>query len=71
MGDVVIDARGLRCPLVALTVKRYMRKATKGQRVTVVADDKDAAMDLKALAVTMELKFEIADPEHFLLEKTT
>jgi len=69
MGEVVVDARGLRCPLVALTAKRAMKKATRGQRVTVLADDKDAAMDLTALAATMELKLEIEEIGRFVLIK--
>ena len=41
-----MDLRGLKCPLPAMMAKKAMAKATPGARITVLADDPLAAVDI-------------------------
>lgn len=50
-----VDARGLRCPLPAL---RLRREARPGAVVELVADDPAAAVDIPAFAREMGWKVE-------------
>ena len=47
MSDLLIDARGLRCPWPALRLAKAMRGA---DRVTLLADDPAAPGEIAALA---------------------
>lgn len=46
MQDDVLDLRGLKCPLPALMAKKALGKAMPGARLTVLADDPLAAVDI-------------------------
>jgi tRNA 2-thiouridine synthesizing protein A len=50
MSDVLIDARGLRCPWPALRLARAMREGGSRVADTIVADDPAAPRELAALA---------------------
>lgn len=65
--EVTIDAMGMRCPLVVLTVKRKVKGLPEGTRIVVFADDKDAAMDLRAFAATTGRLFTTEGPNKFVL----
>ena len=47
MDEPVIDARGLRCPLPVLKVRKMMRQIAGGADVLVLATDPGADQDLK------------------------
>lgn len=44
--DAVIDARGLRCPLPALKLEKHLDGRASGHRVTVLATDPMAKVDI-------------------------
>ncbi len=46
---VLIDVRGLKCPLPALKAARRMRQHAAGTRFVVLADDPMAAIDIPHL----------------------
>jgi tRNA 2-thiouridine synthesizing protein A len=49
-GEVVVDARGLRCPAPIVALARAARGLPPGTRVTVLATDPAAATDVPAWA---------------------
>jgi tRNA 2-thiouridine synthesizing protein A len=50
LGDVtIIDARGHRCPVPALRLRRALEAAAVGDRLRLVADDPMAAIDVPLL----------------------
>ena len=44
--DEMLDLRGLKCPLPAMMAKKAMAKALPGAKLTVLADDPLAAVDI-------------------------
>lgn len=53
-GDaIVVDARGHRCPVPALRLRRAMAVAEPGSRVTLLADDPLAKVDVPHLAAAL------------------
>lgn len=44
--ETVIDARGLRCPLPALKLEKAVERLPGGSRVTVLATDPMAKVDI-------------------------
>ena len=44
--DDPVDLRGLKCPLPALLAKKALTKAPPGARLTILADDPLAAVDI-------------------------
>jgi len=44
--EIVVDARGHRCPTPTLRLQRALRQAKPGQRVTLLADDPLARIDV-------------------------
>jgi tRNA 2-thiouridine synthesizing protein A len=43
---VVVDARGHRCPVPTLRLRRALEEASPGQRVRLLADDPMARIDV-------------------------
>lgn len=43
--DAVVDARGHRCPVPTLRLRRALERAASGQRVLLIADDPMARID--------------------------
>lgn len=41
-----LDLRGLKCPLPTLKTRKALRTMTEGERLTVLADDPMAAIDI-------------------------
>ncbi len=69
MDDFTIDTRGLKCPLVVMTVKQKIKAAKPGQRVVVLADDSDAPTDLAGYATVTGRKLEVEEIGRFVLTK--
>ncbi len=44
--EILVDARGHRCPTPTLRLQRALRKALPGQRVRLLADDPLAGIDV-------------------------
>ena len=44
--EILVDARGHRCPTPALRLQRALRGAAPGQRVRLLADDPLAKIDV-------------------------
>lgn len=57
MQDIVIDTRGLACPLPVLKVRKMMRKVAAGVTVVILATDPGAEDDLKAYCETSGCTF--------------
>jgi tRNA 2-thiouridine synthesizing protein A len=49
-GEVLVDARGHRCPLPTLLLRRALARAAPGGMVRLVADDPMAAIDVPHFA---------------------
>ena len=47
--DLLVDARGLRCPAPSLRLQRALRRAFPGQRIRLLADDPMARIDVPHL----------------------
>ena len=45
-GEILVDARGHRCPTPTLRLQRALREAAPGQRVRLLADDPLAKIDV-------------------------
>ena len=45
-GEILVDARGHRCPTPTLRLQRALRGAAPGQRVRLLADDPLAKIDV-------------------------
>ncbi|HEY5409410.1 MAG TPA: sulfurtransferase TusA family protein [Caulobacteraceae bacterium] len=45
-GEILVDARGHRCPTPTLRLQRALRSARPGQRVRLLADDPMAMIDV-------------------------
>jgi tRNA 2-thiouridine synthesizing protein A len=63
---LVLDARGLRCPLPYLRARLALETLDAAETLVVLADDPEAAIDLGALAVDTGRAF-TADGERFTL----
>ena len=49
MDEILVDARGHRCPTPTLRLQRALRGARPGQRVRLLADDPLARIDVPHL----------------------
>ena len=45
-GEILVDARGHRCPVPTLRLQRALRGAAPGQRIRLLADDPLARIDV-------------------------
>ena len=74
MADIMVDARGLQCPMPVIKVSQAVASAESGQTVEVVATDRGALTDIPAWARDMghalTEQFETADTYHFVLQKS-
>jgi tRNA 2-thiouridine synthesizing protein A len=61
---VIVDARGLRCPWPALRAAKALRDTAA---IEVLADDPAAARELKAIAATKALDFEVISAGRYRL----
>lgn len=46
MGDTVVDARGLKCPLPVLKLEKALVRAKAGETIAVLATDPVARIDI-------------------------
>ena len=53
--DVLVDARGHRCPVPTLRLRRAVEAAEVGQRLRLLADDPLAKIDVPHLAASLGL----------------
>jgi tRNA 2-thiouridine synthesizing protein A len=53
----LVDARGLRCPLVLLRARAALASLAPGEALVVLATDREAPIDLAALAADEGLAF--------------
>ena len=51
MDEIVIDARGHRCPVPTLKLRRALEAAPAGARLTLLADDPLARIDVPHFVV--------------------
>lgn len=69
----MIDARGHRCPVPTLRLRRAAEAATSGSRLRLLADDPMAKIDVPHLAHSLGLivieSLSDADGLSFLIEK--
>lgn len=69
----MIDARGHRCPVPTLRLRRAAEAATSGSRLRLLADDPMAKIDVPHLAQSLGLimieSLSEADGLSFLIEK--
>jgi len=49
-GEIVVDARGHRCPVPTLKLRRAMQSAPPGARFRLIADDPMARIDVPHFA---------------------
>ena len=62
----MVDARGLRCPLPLLRARAALRGLPERDTLVVLADDREAPIDLAALAADAGRAF-AQDGERFVL----
>ena len=55
-GEILVDARGHRCPVPTLRLRKAVDQASSGQRVRLLADDPLARIDVPHLANSLGLK---------------
>jgi tRNA 2-thiouridine synthesizing protein A len=55
---VVVDARGLRCPLPLVRARQALASLPSGEALVVLATDPEAPIDLAALAADVGRAFE-------------
>jgi tRNA 2-thiouridine synthesizing protein A len=57
MDGVLIDTRGLSCPLPVLKVRKIMRQAPPGSAAEILATDPLAEQDVRAYCETSACRF--------------
>lgn len=71
--DILVDARGHRCPVPTLRLRRAVEGAEPGRRVRLLADDPLAAVDVPHLAAALGWQVIEADRDgstlRFLVER--
>lgn len=71
--DIVVDARGHRCPTPTLRLRRALESAGPGGRVLLRCDDPMARIDVPHFASQANLRllqsYETEGVLHFLVEK--
>ncbi len=53
--EIVVDARGHRCPVPSLRLRRALERAQPGHRVRLIADDPMARIDVPHLLAELGL----------------
>jgi tRNA 2-thiouridine synthesizing protein A len=52
-GEILVDARGHRCPVPTLRLRRALEGAASGDRVRLLADDPMARIDVPHFAASI------------------
>lgn len=63
MDGFVLDVRGMRCPVPYVRAKALVPELAPGETLTIFFTDKEAPIDLAALAHEAQLIYELGDGE--------
>lgn len=68
-GEIVLDARGLSCPLPVLKARKWLQAMAPGERLRVLATDPKAPADFRLYCSESEHRLieEAAEGEGFVL----
>ena len=73
MADLIVDARGLQCPMPVIKVSQAVKGLESGQTVEVIASDRGALSDIPSWAKDMghalKEQFEQENEFHFIVQK--
>jgi len=73
MADLIVDARGLQCPMPVIKVSQAVKGLESGQTVEVIATDRGALSDIPSWAKDMghalKEQFEQENEFHFIVQK--
>jgi TusA-related sulfurtransferase len=73
MADLIVDARGLQCPMPVLKVAQAIDQIDTGQTLELVSTDRGSLSDIPAWAGdmghTLKETFEDGSEFHYLIEK--
>jgi|FLYL01.1.fsa_nt_gi tRNA 2-thiouridine synthesizing protein A len=71
--DVVVDARGLQCPMPVIKLSQAIMGAETGQTIELVSTDRGSCSDVPAWVADMghvlKEQFETDGEFHFVIEK--
>lgn len=74
MADLIVDARGLQCPMPVIKLSQALMAARSGQTVELISTDKGSCSDVPAWAADMghalESEFNEDGEYHFVLVKS-
>lgn len=74
MADLVVDARGLQCPMPVLKVSQAIADISSGQTLELIATDKGRNSDIPAwskdMGHTLKESFEKDGELHFIIVKS-
>ena len=62
-GKVVVDARGHRCPVPSLRLRRALEAASPGAVITLIADDPMARIDVPHLCAQLAARLLSTDED--------
>ena len=75
MADVVVDAKGLNCPLPILRAKKALKELPSGGTMEVIATDPGAVKDFEAFCRTTGNELVSSSQEgsnyHFVIKRTS
>ncbi len=63
-GEILVDARGHRCPVPTLKLRRALASAPTGARVRLIADDPMARIDVPHFAAQAGVSVAETDESH-------
>ena len=70
MGEIVIDATGLACPLPIILLSQQISEMAVGERLTLLADDPAAIFDVPAWCRMTGNSLESNDNSTFEIRRT-
>ncbi len=74
MADVVVDAKGLQCPMPVIKLSQAVMKAQPGQTIELISTDRGSCSDVPAWAAdmghTLKEQFEEGNEYHFVLVRS-
>jgi tRNA 2-thiouridine synthesizing protein A len=74
MADVIVDARGLQCPMPVIKLSQAVMKAQPGQTIELISTDRGSCSDVPAWAADMghplKEQFEEGNEFHFVLTRS-
>lgn len=74
MSDIVVDAKGLQCPMPVIKLSQAVMKAQPGQTIELISTDRGSCSDVPAWAADMghalKEQFEQDNEYHFVLVRS-